>query len=64
MKNFDLVTFLIVLAGRIQEKRHSKLLAREESLKAGIKAAQDALQSTVQSRVEADWRHQDIKRVK
>jgi hypothetical protein len=64
MRNFDLVTFLITLAGRIQEKRHSKLLAREASLKAAISAAQSALQSTVQSRVEADWRHQDIKRVK
>ncbi|WGH28285.1 hypothetical protein 10P302A_gene0025 [Pseudomonas phage 10P302A] len=63
MRKFDLVTFLITLAGRLQEKRHAKLVAREESLKAAITAAQNALQTTVQSRVEAKWKHDDIKRV-
>jgi hypothetical protein len=63
MKNFDLVTFLIALAGRIQSKRHQKLIQREANLKAAIKAAQDALQTTVDARVQANWRHQDIKRV-
>lgn len=63
MKNFDLVTFLITLAGRIQEKRHARLVAREASLKAAITAAQNALQTTVDQRVQAKWKHEDIKRV-
>lgn len=63
MKNFDLVTFLLALAGRIQAKRHEALVRREANLKAAIKAAQDALQTTVDARVQANWRREDIKRV-
>lgn len=63
MKNFDLVTFLIALAGRVQRKRHEKLVQREANLKAAIKAAQDALQTTVDARVQAKWKHDDIQRV-
>lgn len=63
MKNFDLVTALIALAGRIQRKRHERLVQREANLKAAIKAAQDALQETVNAKVQANWRHEDIKRV-
>lgn len=63
MKNFDLVTFLITLAGRIQAKRHEALVRREANLKAAITAAQNALQSTVDAKVQAKWKHDDIKRV-
>lgn len=63
VKNFDLVTFLIALAGRVAAKRHQKLLQREANLKAAIKAAQDAYATTVDQRVQAGWRHGDIKRV-
>ena len=64
MKNFDLVTFLIALAGRVQRKRHEKLVQRETNLLASIEAARDALQVTVQRRLEAKWRTEDIQRVK
>ena len=64
LKSFDLVTALIVLAGRIGKRRHEKLVAREASLKAAIAATQAAYQQTVSDRVQADWRHQDITRVK
>jgi hypothetical protein len=64
MKNFDLVTFLIALAGRVQRKRHEKLVQREANLLASIEAARDALQVTVQSRLQAKWRTEDIQRVK
>jgi hypothetical protein len=64
MKNFDLVTFLITLAGRVQRKRHEKLVQREANLLASIEAARDALQVTVQSRLQAKWRTEDIQRVK
>lgn len=63
MRKFDLVTFLITLAGTVQRKRHEKLVAREASLKAAIAAAQTALQTTVNDRVQAQWKHEDIKRV-
>lgn len=61
--SFDIVTALIALAGRIQRKRHERLVQREANLKAAIKAAQDALQTTVDARVQAKWKHDDIKRV-
>ncbi|AKG94366.1 hypothetical protein VO98_120 [Pseudomonas phage phiPsa17] len=38
LKSFDIVTALIVLAGRIAKRRHEKLVAREASLKAAIAA--------------------------
>lgn len=60
MKNFDLVTFLLALAGRIQAKRHEKLVKREADLRAAITAAQDALQDTVGKRVVASWNKGDI----
>lgn len=63
VKNFDLVTFLIALAGRAAARRHQKLVQREANLKAAIKAAQDAYATTVDQRVQAGWRHGDIKRV-
>lgn len=62
-QSFDLVTALIALAGRIQERRHTKLVAREAALKAAITHAQNALQTTVNQRVQAKWKHEDIKRV-
>lgn len=60
MKNFDLVTFLLALAGRIQTKRHEKLVQREAILRASITAARDALQETAGKRVVADWDKGDI----
>lgn len=63
MKNFDLVTALIALAGRIQRKRHERLVQRAANLRVAIKAAQDALQTTVNAEVQAKWKHEDIKRV-
>lgn len=64
LKSFDLVTFLIVLAGRIAKRRHEKLVAREQALRAAITATQNAYADTVQKRLQADWRHQDIAKVK
>lgn len=64
LKSFDIVTALILLAGRIAKRRHEKLVAREAALKAAIAATQDAYAKTVSERVQADWRHQDITRVK
>lgn len=63
MKNFDLVTFLIALAGRVQRKRHEKLVKREADLLAAIEAARGALQVTMESRLQAKWRTEDIQRV-
>lgn len=60
MKNFDLVTFLLALAGRIQTRRHEKLVQREANLKAAIAASQAAYQETVSKRVTADWNKSDI----
>ncbi|QNJ57459.1 hypothetical protein [Pseudomonas phage Waldo5] len=64
LKSFDIVTALILLAGRIAQRRHQKLVAREASLKAAIAATQRAYQDTVSARVAADYRAQDITRVK
>ena len=64
MRKFDLVTFLLTLAGRIQERRHAKLVAREDALRATIEAARAAIDKNIVERVDAQIRHQDIKRVK
>ena len=63
MKNFDLVTFLIALAGRVQRKRHEKLVQREADLSAALKATQEAYAETVSQRINADFRHRDIAKV-
>lgn len=63
MKNFDLVTFLITLAGRVAKRRHAKLLAREQSLAAALKATQKAYSDTISERLNADFRHRDIAKV-
>lgn len=63
MKNFDLVTFLIQLAGRIQRKRHEKLVQREADLLAAIEATRNAYAATVEARCNANFRCQDIQRV-
>lgn len=64
MRKFDLVTLLITLAGRIQEKRHAKLVAREAALKAAISAAQNALQATVNDRMQSLLRGGSIRATK
>jgi len=63
MKNFDLVTFLITLAGRVAKRRHAKLVEREQTLAAALKATQAAYASTIQQRLNADFRHRDISKV-
>lgn len=63
MKSFDLVTFLITLAGRIAKRRHLKLVEREEALCAAIKATQVAYSETIAKRINADFRHRDIAKV-
>lgn len=63
LKSFDIVTALILLAGRIAKRRHEKLVQREAALKAAIAATQDDYQATVKQRVDAEWRAQDINRV-
>lgn len=61
MRKFDIVTFLLALAGKIALKRHEKLVQREANLKASIEFAQRALQETVSHRFSAAYLHQDIK---
>lgn len=56
MKNFDLVTALIALAGKIQAKRVARLKAREAALTATIDAASKALVATQRERIEAQNR--------
>ena len=56
MRKFDIVTALLVLAGRIQARRVEKLKAREVALKATIVAAQEALTATQNERVNAHVR--------
>lgn len=63
LKNFDLVTFLIAAAGRIQRKRHERLLEREKNLQAMITHAQKALTETRNERVNAEYRAKDIEQV-
>lgn len=63
MKNFDLVTFLIQLAGRVAKRRHEKLVAKEQALSAAIHAAQIAYGETITKRLNADFRHRDIVKV-
>jgi uncharacterized membrane protein len=63
MKNFDLVTFLLVLAGRIQRKRAEAAVKREADLLAAIKATQEAYGKAVEHRVNTHWRAEDIKKV-
>ncbi|QNJ57510.1 hypothetical protein [Pseudomonas phage PlaquesPlease] len=64
LKSFDIVTALILLAGRIAKRRHEKLIAREASLKAAIEATQRAHQEAVFARIDAGYRAHDISRVK
>lgn len=63
MKNFDLVTFLIALAGRIQRKRAEAAVKREADLLASIEAARAAYGKAVEHRVNTNWRAQDIQRI-
>lgn len=63
MKNFDIVTVLLQLAGRIAARRAEKAVAREAALLASIEAARTAYGKAVEHRVNTNWRHQDIKRV-
>lgn len=63
MKNFDLVTFLITLAGRVAKRRHAKLIEREQALAAALKATQTAYSATIEQRINADYRARDISKV-
>lgn len=63
MKRFDLVVFLITLAGKLQERRHAKLVAREAALIAAQAASQKAIAETISARWDAKWLHTDIARV-
>lgn len=60
---FDLVEFLITLAGTVQRKRHERLVKREANLKACIAAASEALVRTSGERIKADFLHRDIRYV-
>jgi len=61
---FDLVTFLLNLAGRVAARRAKELLAREANLKAAIQAATAAYQEVIPKRIDAQYRAGDITRVK
>ncbi|WYW04276.1 hypothetical protein Kompost2_00026 [Pseudomonas phage vB_PpuP-Kompost-2] len=63
MRNFDLVTLLITLAGRIQRKRAEKAVQREADLLAAVEATRAAYGKAVEHRVNTHWRAEDIKRV-
>ncbi|WYW04225.1 hypothetical protein Kallioja_00027 [Pseudomonas phage vB_PpuP-Kallioja] len=63
MKNFDIVTALLALAGRIAQRRAEKAVKREAALLAAIEATREAYGKAVEHRVNTNWRHQDIKRV-
>lgn len=63
MKNFDLVTLLLQLAGRIQRKRAEAAVKREADLLAAIEATRNAYAKAVEHRVNTHWRNEDIKRV-
>ena len=63
MKNFDIVTLLITLAGRIQRKRAEAAVKREADLLAAIEATRNAYAKAVEHRVNTHWRNEDIKRV-
>lgn len=56
MRNFDIVTKLIELAGKIQARRVARLKAREANLMVAIDSACKALTATVKDRQEAEKR--------
>lgn len=63
VQSFDLVTFLIALAGRVARRRHEKAVQREADLLAAIEATRTAYGKAVERRVQTNWRVQDLKRV-
>ncbi|CBZ41998.1 virion structural protein [Pseudomonas phage phi15] len=60
LRNFDIVTALVVLAGKIQQRRVEKLKDREAALKATIKFATEALIDAERDRQSAQQRHRKI----
>ncbi|QNJ57281.1 hypothetical protein Stalingrad_26 [Pseudomonas phage Stalingrad] len=56
LRNFDIVTALVVLAGRIQAKRIERLKAREVALRLAIDSACAALTTTQRDRLKAEQR--------
>lgn len=63
MHKFDLVTFLITLAGRVAERRLVKAQERVKALAAARRALDKAHLDATQAEVDARYKHQDIKRV-
>ncbi|WCD55423.1 hypothetical protein LABOLPEG_00021 [Pseudomonas phage phi 21A] len=53
VRNFDLVDFLVTLAGNLQARRVNRLKRREAALKATIEFATQALVATERERVDA-----------
>ena len=56
LRNFDIVTQLIALAGRIHARRVQRLKDREAALAATIKFASEALTATQRQRQETEKR--------
>lgn len=52
MRNFDLVQFLLALAGRVQARRNAKAKAKVLAYRAAIQAATEGLQAAELSRKE------------
>jgi hypothetical protein len=50
MRNFDLVQFLLALAGRVQARRNDKAKAKVLAYRAAIQAATEGLQAAELSR--------------
>lgn len=63
LQNFDIVTALLALAGRIAQRRAEKAVKREAALLAAIESTREAYGKAVEARVNTSWRHEDIKRV-
>lgn len=56
MRNFDLVTVLLALAGKVHARRVAKAVQREANLKAAIQAATEGYQAAIQARVDLKYR--------
>lgn len=54
MRNFDLVQFLLALAGRVQARRNAKAKAKVLAYRAAIQAATEGLQAAELSRKEVN----------
>lgn len=63
-KKFDIVTFLITLAGKIQVRRHEKLVALEKNLEAAAEAINKQRAELYGKKWNAHYRSVAIKGVK